>query len=215
MAIIVSNNTSGGVSGSNNITVSMTTAAGDNFLLVGFGRAGTGLVKSTGVTFDGQAMTNIVQADGTVRTTVELWYLINPHITTANIVASFPTAADHCLAAVSLKGVNVSSPIRGFVNTAASSSSISDIISSATNDLVVDFCTLEATTGSPNEDAGQTLITTCGIGATIDVSGGMSYEAGAASNTLGWSWTGTVDSALALVSIKPKLSAGGSQVIII
>ena len=209
MSITFGNKSKGSSDGAAGITVSHNNAAGD-FLLVAFGRFGTGLVKATGVTFNGDALTKIVAVDGTNNTTIELWYMVNPDIATGNIVVSYPSGSDHWLIAQSLIGVNLSDPIRGFESAAASSTSISDTIASAVGDLVIDGCTLNATTGAPNENAGQTLIDKAGQSASISVSGGMSYEAGAASNTLGWSWTGTVDSCLALVSIKPKPSVGGA-----
>ena len=207
MAIAVGNSGKGLSNGTLSVSASLTTQSGDNFIIAAFGRWGTGLVKSTGVSFDGDAFTKIIAADGTERTTIELWYLVNPSITTANVTASYATGSDHWMVVLALSGVNTSSPIRGYETAAIKTTGISDTIASAVGDLVVDGCTINATTGAPTQDAGQTLVDTAGRSSGVSVSGGMSYEFGAASNTLGWSWSGTVDSCLALVSIKP--SVGG------
>ena len=212
MAIVVGNNSQGVSNGQNNITWEHINAAGD-FLLVGFGRFGTGQVKSTGVTFDGDALTNILAVDGTNNTTVEFWYRLNPAVTTADIVVSYATGSDHWGGAVSLSGVDTADHLRGSENAAILSTSISDTIASAVGDIVIAAVTVDLDDVAVTEDGGQSVIVDdVGKASTIAVTGAMGYESGAASNTLGWTWGTSKDSVIALVSIKSIAVASGKLV---
>lgn len=92
MAITLNNSGSGSGPGTGNtISVSATVNAGTDRLLVVGVVIDQDTTTISGVTFNGVAMTNLATASATQSTgnlNVSTWYLINPDVTTANIVVS-------------------------------------------------------------------------------------------------------------------------------
>lgn len=204
MTITIGNSGAGESNAIKSVTANLTTAAGDNFIIAVVGRAGTGLIAAKSAAFDGAAFTKLFKVDNT-NVTIELWYLANPSITAGSVVVTYPAAeanADHWLVVQALGGVNTYDPIRGYETATATSTSLSDTIAGAVGDLAIDGCSVYMTSAVPVQDAGQTLVDTAGNNSLISISGGMSYETGAVSNTLGWSWGTSQNAAQIIVAIK-------------
>ncbi|RJQ37445.1 MAG: hypothetical protein C4555_06325 [Dehalococcoidia bacterium] len=95
--------------GGTSTTLSFTVGAGANFLVCGLAKRSTS--DASGVTFNSVAMSFLQEQAGTGGATlgVEIWYLANPNITTADVVASHGSIRA-VLGCMALSGVNTGSP---------------------------------------------------------------------------------------------------------
>jgi hypothetical protein len=166
----------------------------------------------TGVTHDGNAMTQIGSTVSSGGGSVGMFYRVGTS-TTGSVIATLSanTLGIHCMALV-FSGVNQASPIG---TEATSNSGGSDVtttstaaVTSAVDGMCVDgvFCRAAATLITA--DGGQTeqeAESTAG-----SVFGRASYEAGAASVTMGWTWTGATRYGHIVAPL--QAAAGGSAI---
>jgi hypothetical protein len=173
------------------------TIAGDNRLLV-VGVATRFSSGPTGVTWNGDTMT-LLDEDGSILYT-SLYYILSPDTGTHDIVASFSENMSCATGAISFTGVAQSSTFGTPVNNAATAETLSTTISGATNDWCVDVIAIRSG-AAPTVIAGQTERANIAEGTAVSL--GMSTEPGAASVTMGWTWTGSVQANITAVAIKP------------
>lgn len=165
----------------------------------------------TGVTHDGNAMTQIGSTVSSGGGSVGMFYRVGT-TTTGNVVATLSanTLGIHCMALV-FSGVNQAGPIGTAATSNAGGTDVeltsTAAVSSAADGMCVDglFCRAAATAITAN--GGQTeqeAESTAG-----SIFGRASYEAGAASVTMGWTWTGATRYGHI---VAPLVAAGGSSV---
>lgn len=148
----------------------------------------------------------------------EVWYLVTPPVGANNIIATWLGTGEVTVAGISWVGVNPSDPLgTEDTNSSNSANSISVVIGSALDEVVVDFMAVKniAVGGAVNVGAGQTQR------ASLYSNEGASSnrhrvktsdEPGAASVTMSWSgWTGL---ACGIIAVPLKPSGGVSQIIV-
>jgi hypothetical protein len=208
---ISSNSTSSAmtaVAGATSLTWSHAVASGSNTaLFVGISiESGGG--SSTGVTYGGTAMTLVGRSAGTH--VVEIWRLLAPTVGTANIVASFNGTIQVVGGAAAFDGVNQTTPTGTFVGAGGTSTTPSVAVGSAAGELVIDVLYGNdgptATVGS-GQTAQWNLATGSGNG---KARGGGSTEAGAASVTMSWTLSSSLEWRIGGVSIKPAANSAPS-----
>ncbi|MHB8546427.1 MAG: hypothetical protein ACYDAJ_06640 [Nitrosotalea sp.] len=174
------------------MTFSFTVNSGSNTLLLVGMEASTGTV--TGMTFNGVALTKAVARSNVGDS--ELWYLVNPSVTTANVVITLSTAATVVAGAYELTGVDQTTPIGNTgTNSGITNAPSVSITTAYSNSWAIDSVSITSTT-----------ITGAGAGQTVGwnvsdpslspvVSGATSYRIpSAAGTTVAFSWTaGTIN----------------------
>lgn len=194
--------------GCSSLSFSHTTAAGSNRAIavgvMGFEAAGC-CDNFTGVTYNTVALTQqctFQTSASTPRKIVEWWYL-PANATGANTVLLSATGVLSNISGGSItgSGVNQATPLGTCANATGNSATPSEVVTSATNDLVLDVGVIDHT-GTLTVGAGQTQQWN-----NIDGGGSVknfgSTEAGAASVTMDWSNSiGTPNWIVAGVSLK-------------
>ena len=200
---ITSNSASSGmtaVAGATSLTWSHTVSAGSNVaLFVGISiEAGSG--ASTGVTYGGTAMTLVGRSTGSH--VVEIWKLVAPTAGTANIVATFNGTVQVVGGGAAFNGVDQTTPTGVFAGAGGTSTTPTVNASSAAGDLVLD--TLYGNDGpTATPGAGQTSQWTLATGSGGGKARGAgSTEAGAASVTMSYTLSSSLEWQIGAVSIK-------------
>lgn len=191
------------------LTVAHTCSGSDRVLVVTL--AYSQLLSVTGVTYDGVSMTN----EGTIRTGVSndgnrkqtLLTLIGPASGSNNVVFTVSGAAELQYGIQSFTGGNA---VQNFGTAQGSTSPITQAVSSATNNIVVD--------GVTNDNSGADSGLTVGASQTqrfnLDTGKtGGSTEPGAASVTMSWTMTNSykwASTAIDLVSGTQPIPATGN-----
>jgi hypothetical protein len=198
------------------LTISHAVAAGgDRLLLVRIAvhsESGAAEVVS-GVTFGGVALTLAGRTGTGTGPGSEIWYLVAPAVSTADVVITLAATESGIVAECqNYTGVHQTTPIGTFVGFNNSGSDAPTIdATSAAGELVVDCL---ASTDAPTVDAttagaGQTQDSNLTVaGATAETRLSTSHEDGAATVTMSWATTGSPVVRLSAVPLKP--SAGGS-----
>ena len=142
---------------------------------------------------------------------IALFRLVAP-ATGANTVAvtSLPGGGQEAVIAVSFTGVHQSTPDDTPVYSAsASATSVSDNVSSATGNMVLDGVSVQ---GDRAITAGADQ--TVPANGTVDqtqVETAVSYDSGAATNTMSWSWTGNARVGHIAIDINAATGGGSSN----
>ncbi len=110
----------------------------------------------TGVTFDGVALTQVGRTAG--NHAVEIWRLVNPNVTTANVVVNLGATTTIKGGAITYDGVNQSTPTGTYGSANGTSTSASVIVTSATGELVLDITNWTANPAGYTTGAGQTAV---------------------------------------------------------
>ena len=199
------------------LTWSHTVAAGSNKLLVVMLHTLVdGNVGASGVTFNGDAMTELrdeVAVSGGRDSGAEVWYLINPDVATGDIVVTLNTTMHVASAtAVDFTGVDQSTPFEaneGSVD--AGGDTVTDDITTLTDGALVIQCMsgVQAAAGV-TQDSGQTEWTDNDTaGATDTLTWCDAYEsiATAGLNSFATSGWAADDVCIILGAIKPASSA--------
>ena len=164
-------------------------------------------ITATGVNYGAQPMTLVGRTSSTGKGTVELWSLVAPPVGTANVVATISSSQKVVGGAATFNGVNQGTPTSGsFTGTLNKSANASHSVASAAGELVMGV--LWGNDGvTATEGGGQTpqwsFVTGAGSGNPRGVG---STEPGAASVTMSWTLSSTVEWVVGGVSIKPVLS---------
>lgn len=142
-------------SGSNNLLLVLVSAeanAGNN-----------GNDPVTGITFNGTALTKVDSRHTNVTpggsgNSAEIWYLIDPTVTTANIVVSYTGTVDgDAITAIQLTGAHQTSPIDAYNGFKANSANPSNAITTiADNCLVIDVLSGSGSGTTLTADVSQT-----------------------------------------------------------
>jgi hypothetical protein len=218
MALAVDHVTTAQQDGGSSNTFAFTVNSGtDNLLLVFVGAeangANDGNDRITGITYNSVALTKIDAqytnvTPGGSGDSAEAWYLVNPTVTTANIVISYTGTVDGDTAtAIQVTGANQSAPVDAFQGNKGNSANPStNVTTVANNCLVIDILTGSGSGTSLTPDASQTQqsnITNAG-----QLRSATSSEAKATAGTVTMSWTMASQVwAQVVVSIAPTAAA--------
>lgn len=171
------------------MTTSWTQSSGTDLILVVVVTNEDGTIL--GVDFDGTALTQLQYADGGDRDS-SMWYLINPGVKTGDIVVTDGGPGDQLtslgVTITSWENVDQTTPWRDSNATTGTGSPITNTVTSAIGDLVIDGF-IDNNVGTNTVGTGQTEISNFTHGG--DNQHGSSYEAGA-SPTVVMTWTGTI-----------------------
>ena len=207
LAISVGSSSSG-QSTTTSVSFSHTVAAGqDGVLIVNIAYKSKN-ASVTSVTYDGSALTLLGNStfSGGDSTRAELWILKLPSAGTANVVINMSAASEFVAGATNFFGVDQTTPTGSVSGTAASTATPSVVVTSAAGELVVDTVAKRADSGG-TVGANQTqLFQRSTGGGGSNQQGASSWEAGAASVTMSWSMSGSGESAIAAVALKPAVS---------
>lgn len=200
--------------GTDDLTFAHTVSGALRILIVSIGmRSDTGVGRNDigSVTYGGVSMTRLDTQQKNALD-VYLYYLVAPATGANNVIVDVnPRYAGCNIAAVaaSYTGVNQVTPLGTQAKTGVTTTSMSVNVSSATGELVVDAAgklnTDVLNVGADQTQRGQNGGGTGGAHARAAISD----EAGAATTTMSWSWTNSVDAAVIAVPMKPGV-AGGS-----
>lgn len=206
MAVAYDNSNSGGAAAAS-ITISLT-VAGDFLIAPVLYYNPATFVQS--VTFDGINLTAVPSSQiSNGDYFIELWSLIAPHVTTANLVATFGGSSpfDAGLIGISASGVHQTTPLGTPVLTSGTSTTPSATVSSAAGELVIDGLII-VHGGTLTVGSGQTQ--RANATANGFVKRGASTEPGGPSVVLDWS--NSSSQAWAQVAVAIKAAGGGGGV---
>ena len=178
------------------LTQSFTVATGtDRMLLACVGiEDGAGSATITGVTFGGVALTEHAEVIHASWGTSGMWYLLNPSVSTGDVVVTL-SGADHVGVLIyCLDGVHQTTPFgtAELSSTTVSGTSSTETVGSVVSgDLVIDTMTLDSTGHSAAVGADQTQRVNSPIGTGSDFLG--STQLGSAGGVMSWTWTGSTD----------------------
>lgn len=155
-------------------------------------RSQTADTTVTGVTYNGTALTLAkTNANGMIHT--DLWYLVAPTVTTANVVVSWSSANNTSAAAYSvalLTGVSQSSPVDASAGGSGTGTTLSSIITTVADVAWVVDCAYNTNNGGLTVGSGQTGRTVRNVNtASADDGVGMSTVNGktpAGAETMDW-----------------------------
>lgn len=196
----------GSVSGST-FTVSHTVpATGQNRALIVIPVNNDNTKNTTGVTWNGTAMTQLYYREATQRQDISFWFLANPEAGTFNIVStqSGSGATAYGLSAFTLQDCVQSSPADGTNGAGANATSISaSITSTVDNDLYIVAIVQNAGTSYVDDGTQSRISTLINLPGTDDhliVSDDPQTTAGAKS--MGYTWTTSGGTDLAMIALK-------------
>lgn len=210
MAIAYDNSAKLNSSGNGNMTLSLTTAGSDRFLLVAIGC--TTSISCTGITYGGVSMTQIGSAvdntDSGAGSRLYVFQLVNPTVGANNIVASFSGApADRTMIGISFTGVDQTTPTgTSATSTTNNSATPSVTVTSASGEMVADFHSAHDSLSTFSPGAGQTSRQT----ETAPPGMCCSHEAGAASTVMSWSNSPNRWYSSRGIPLKPSGGGGGA-----
>ncbi len=203
---------SGSTAAASTLTVSHTVASGTNRILI----VGMAANRDSTITFAGQNMTKLVSASISGQVAAQIWYLISPPVVTANIVATFlpiDTTAKAVMGAANYTGVDGNTPFGDAVGvTGTGDTTATDIVASAANELVIDSVAVKA---GPDLTVGAGQTARYETTESSQMTGAHSTEAGGASVTMSWTWTGAQDWAIVAAPLKQASTTGGQQYVFI
>jgi hypothetical protein len=169
----------------------------------------------SGPQYGGVAMTEVAVQDNTSDCAVHIWRLLSPSSGSASVTFTNGSGRPWICAALSLAGVHQTTPEGTAVGNSASAAAASNDVTAATGDLVLDGLAIQdvsQTTSAKTVGAGQTErvndVRVYNAGAD-DFEGAASTEAGAASVTMSWTWTGSNQYAHIAIPILAASGGGG------
>ena len=196
-----------GVTTASSLTISHTTSGTNRLMLVGVSivRESTGAPTVSSITYNGVGLSLVgAQATSDSEGRIEIWRLVAPATGANNVVVNLSAVPQSATVGVmTFTGVHQTTPLGTFAPALGESTSASVAVTSAAGELVFDTLVLQKTADVDFvPGAGQTERWDLFQGPG-SANGGGSTEAGAASVTMSWSWSGTDKWAIGGVSIKP------------
>jgi len=188
---------------------------GDRMLIVLV--AGDGFVGGAWtVTYAGLAMTLLAARVTRGNDEIEVWYLLDPPVGTANVVFTYPGAPTAIvMIPVVAMGVDLSDPWGNTASTSSGASPVSTSVASDVSQTVIAAVAADNTggTGDLSPQAGQTQIAEVfhaggGVPANSKVAG-LSYEQGAPTVTSGYNVAGGGNNELIVAAIKAASAPRG------
>jgi hypothetical protein len=181
---------------SGSMTIQHTVGGTDRLLVVGVSQGNVSAPVAS-LTYGGQALT-LRGTESAAPPRIELWYLVNPPVGTANVELTFSgSPSDGSIVGVmSLTNVHQTSPFGAFVSKSGKGTASVDV-TSAEGELVVDVLAKD-TTVTPASGSGQTQRWNVPFSNAL---GALSTKPGAKTVTMSW-WNDD-DWAIGAVPVKP------------
>lgn len=188
------------------ITTSYTQSAGTDVVLVAIITSEND-VSHDSVEFDGNALTKQVDlGNPTNERRVSIWTLVNPPVTTGDIIATFGGNADLGVIYHSWQGVDQVVPVNAVASAEDVSGTISVTINSAVDELVIDGFAHDDDDVVPTAGVGQTELANFSV--LLDYRTGSSRKDGAAPTvTMEWT-TDSNDWVHCAISLNPAAAIG-------
>jgi hypothetical protein len=160
------------------------------------------------VTYNGVALTRLLRRSQPSLLDGDLWYLINPDTGTHNVVATHDeTPSDFAGVSVGYRNVHQTTPFGNSGTTGGTAAPMTQDVSSATDELVVDVLAF-AVAGGVTVGGGQTQ-----RGNQLEASvwgAAMSEEAGASTVTMSWTGASVIGWSSLVASMRgPAAAASG------
>jgi hypothetical protein len=195
-----------GTTTASSLTISHTTSGTNRLMLVGvsIAKQSGGAPSVSSITYNGVNLSFVgSQANSDSLGRVEIWRLVAPATGANNVVVTLGAAPDaQTVGVMTFTGVHQSTPLGTFASATGDSTSASVTVTSAAGELVFDTLVVESSSDKAlAPGAGQTE--RWDLFQTVKNNGGGSTEAGAASVTMSWSWSGADKWSVGGVSIKP------------
>jgi hypothetical protein len=170
------------------LTTSFTQAAGVSLVLVV--KVGTeAAVAHDSVTFNAVGFTKQVDFSAFSRR-VSIWTLVDPDVTTADIVVSLGAAGDVAMIADSWQDVDQTTPVSNSASNSGNNATPSVVVASISGEVVLDAVNHDDDGSNPTVGAGQTEI--ADVEVIADFRFFSSEQAGAAPNVT-MDWTSSAD----------------------
>ena len=200
-------NVTAGLNGVTSVTLSGKTTAGSNRCAIWHAGWGDDLSNITTITYAGTGMTSAVVVDGS-GITGAIYRFLNPTTAGSDVAVSWGAAVYGACGCSSYNGVDQTTPVSGTANATNLSSTPATVnITSATGEVVVDGCGQAYAT--PTVGAGQTQVFNSDGGSGFYFGLG-SREAGAATVTMSWTFSGNQGWVIVAASLKAAAEAGGA-----
>lgn len=167
-------------------------------------------IDSTGETLTKQLTKDF--DNGGLQARVEFWDKVNPTATTSTITAALNLATAQVVSCVSLENVDQTTPFDTPLPTAGASSNAPSVtVTSAVDDLVLDFVSVRTGTTGMTEGAGQTNRVERQSGSGVgNVTGMISTEPGAASVVMSWAVDDATAKSWASIGASLNPAGGGT-----
>ncbi len=203
------------------LTKSVIVNAGTNRILVlcaGGSRGGSGNVKVTGATFNGTEAFTLAREDSRDITTLTwnsaIWYLVNPTVTTANVVVTWSGTGNtraQGFSTVQLNGVNQSSPVDSSAGANGTSGTPSAIITTVADGAWIVDCPISSVDAGMTVGAGQTARTDRVGGAFNEAFGLSTVNGKATAGAETMDWTQADSGGQWVTSVVSFVPSGGSD----
>lgn len=209
-------NNAGSVGSANasSVNFSLTVGGLNRYLVCGVATQLTTRTASS-VTFNGVALTRLDSLDNdddpNRQSRVELWELVAPPATTANVVATLNASTSVSVGCVAWENIDQSTPHGSLVSAKGDGANVSLDVPSASSEVVMDIASIRVGTTPivPGDNQTQQVNKVSGSGFG-NVSLGMSSQAGASTTTMGWTVEDGTPKAWTILGISLKgTSAGG------
>lgn len=204
---------SAGSSNASTLSVSMTPAGTNRYMVCGVATQNNGRT-ATSVVFNAAESLSLLDTHSTddtgtsTQAHAEYWYIVNPSAVTANVVVTMNSATALSFGCVAFSDVDQTTPHGTPAEDGARTNTSSVTVTSATGEVVVDVTSIRVGTTGITEGAGQTnrvdRQSAAGVG---NVTLGMSTEAGAASVTMSWTVDDATVKTWAVVAVSLKGAA--------
>ena len=187
------------------LTFSHAVTAGPNRALVVVTAHRDGNLNVTAITYGGVALTQAIQQNGNANNNeVNIWYLLNPTVGSANVVVTLSGSARVAAGAINLTGVHQTTPVGTAAGAAATSAAPSVTVGGAVNELVIGAVSANGDAVSVASAGGQSSIVNTGSGTAVgDIRLAAASKAGAASVTVSWTLGASKAWGAAAVPFKP------------
>jgi len=152
------------------------------------------------VKWNGDSMIKIANLGGDHSGRLYMWYILNPDEGSHAITTLWNASVKMVAVAITLLGVDLTNALRGYEIASTTGTSLSDTITSSPSDVVLSALDIYSTKQNITANTGQTSIIEDLYSNTNNC--GVSYETGAASSVLGWSWSSSAEAYQILASFK-------------
>ena len=184
----------------------MHTATGSNRLVI-VGVSYIHASATVSVTYGGVAMTSVGSAVQGGDDRMQMFRLVNPPTGAQTVTVTFSVAVIQKIGgSVSMTGVNQTTPLGTFVSATGFTTTPSVTVTSGAGELVIDTLAGDTGVGTTTVNAGQTQQWNLKPANT----GAGSTKAGAASVTMGWTFSTADNWSHGAVSVKPAVGFCGS-----
>ena len=163
-------------------------------------------VAVSSITFNGDALTSKSTVAGTAR--AEIWYLLNPDEGTGDVVITMAAVANFAAGATTYLYVDQTVPFGTAATTSGNGTTASVAVTAAVGDVVIAVVGKQGGVGDTlTIGALQTSNWLKSYATGSAGQGAGSYEPGAASTTMSWTWTNTRQFAITGIALKPAANA--------